>query len=314
MSYCSIKKDWKYLSNIKDIYWVGPRRSDLIGIEHLFSGAVVIMGNESSLDSFHCISLEHECNKRINHNDKIHYNTIISFFNRTLLELQKSNHKIMFLWYGNLNNELDPSIIENSPFSNDIYLTDLLSDKLKTRLIFSTDMSVVPSIVRPTRKCNYNSLLKLFPNHKKFVLQDTCGAGGFSTFILRSEKDDCLLKEIEGEQCLSSVFMDNSIPINSHIMIQSNQVLSLPLSVQILKESKNRLLYIGGDFAAGNSLSLRIRSQVEIVNQYIGNLLRELGYIGVVGVDYLVAADGEIYFVEINPRFQASTGALNQQL
>ena len=41
--------------------------------------------------------------------------------------------------------------------------------------------------------------------------------------------------------------------------------------------------------------------------------LQELGYLGVVGIDYIYT-DNELFFIEINPRFQGSTKQIDKLL
>ena len=41
--------------------------------------------------------------------------------------------------------------------------------------------------------------------------------------------------------------------------------------------------------------------------------LKELGYLGVLGIDF-ICFDNELYFIEINPRFQGSTRQLDAML
>ena len=39
-----------------------------------------------------------------------------------------------------------------------------------------------------------------------------------------------------------------------------------------------------------------------------------MGYRGILGIDYILTEDGTIYFMEINPRFQASSFLLSKEL
>lgn len=48
-------------------------------------------------------------------------------------------------------------------------------------------------------------------------------------------------------------------------------------------------------------------------SKLIGAYLQKLGYIGVLGIDYLITSK-EVLFVEINARYQASTPILNKAL
>ncbi len=66
--------------------------------------------------------------------------------------------------------------------------------------------------------------------------------------------------------------------------------------------------YGGNDFAAISSIPARAIQQMEQSTVTVGNWLRDRGYRGAFGVDFLVI-DGEALFTEVNPRFQGVTHA-----
>ena len=66
--------------------------------------------------------------------------------------------------------------------------------------------------------------------------------------------------------------------------------------------------YCGNDFALAKELDARVLDEVETSTVRIGGWLREHGYRGTFGVDYLLH-QGRALFTEINPRFQGSTRA-----
>ena len=68
---------------------------------------------------------------------------------------------------------------------------------------------------------------------------------------------------------------------------------------------------MGADF--NTCFSSEIYEKIIDNSNKIGTRLRELGYRGVCGIDYLVYKN-DVLFLEVNPRFQASTFLLNELL
>ena len=73
-------------------------------------------------------------------------------------------------------------------------------------------------------------------------------------------------------------------------------------------------MYVGGDFIYGNSLSKDILLKTKSYTEHILNKVKEMGYRGIIGIDYILTKDDEVLFMEINPRFQASSFLINMEL
>ena len=84
----------------------------------------------------------------------------------------------------------------------------------------------------------------------------------------------------------------------------------LPASIQLIDVSTNSFEYQGADFIAYRHLPQSIKDKVLQYSLVIGERLRRSGYLGICGVDY-ITTEQEVYFSEINPRFQSSTFLLN---
>lgn len=69
---------------------------------------------------------------------------------------------------------------------------------------------------------------------------------------------------------------------------------------------------MGADYIAYSKISKNKRTNQKN-SKLIGAYLQKLGYIGVLGIDYLITSK-EVLFVEINARYQASTPILNKAL
>ena len=84
----------------------------------------------------------------------------------------------------------------------------------------------------------------------------------------------------------------------------------MPISLQLSEKNKERILYHGADYVAAHTISENI---VVKLKEYTNNILihiKQLGYLGIIGLDFLITKD-EIYFLEVNPRYQASSFLIN---
>jgi predicted ATP-grasp superfamily ATP-dependent carboligase len=109
-------------------------------------------------------------------------------------------------------------------------------------------------------------------------------------------------------------YCKNNIPVNIHVLISKNDIVLLPPSIQNIELSHNRLIYKGCDFITykemvNNNIDLKLKNYALIV----GKLMQEKGYRGVLGIDSIIY-DNDVYFMEINPRFQNSSTVLNKAL
>lgn len=95
-------------------------------------------------------------------------------------------------------------------------------------------------------------------------------------------------------------------------MISDNYIHIFEGSFQIIVANKE-LEYDGWDFESYEKLSASIKMKIYNQTLRIAKKLQSLGYRGVGGVDYLLK-DETLYFMEINPRFQASSEKLDKML
>lgn len=66
--------------------------------------------------------------------------------------------------------------------------------------------------------------------------------------------------------------------------------------------------YCGNDFGLAATLEAELIDEIERTTVTIGRWMREHGYLGTFGIDYLLH-QGRLLFTEVNPRFQGSTPA-----
>jgi len=288
---------------MKNLHWVGIRQSD-IAFDNIFDSSTTIFGNNIK-------NRNYSSTKRINHNE---YNEGINdFFHDSLLETITKNPKTTFMFYDPMNAyKSSDGVAEKTCCLNEFQLLSFLSEKIKVRSWLAAYCESVPSITLPANECSVQNIKKFFPEYDSFIVQNNISSGGFGTYLLSDNTPN--IKNNSSEKYLVSPYFTPSYSINIHAILYEKATLNFPGSIQlILPDSANRMVYRGADFGAFASLSDDIKEQVTTAADSIIKQLRRSGYKGIVGIDF-IAYNNIVYFLEINPRFQASTALLNQAL
>lgn|GEM_PF-738568 len=297
----------------KKIVWVGVCPSDITGLDHLFSGVISLLGRiDYKYDFFY--SYEEETDVRINHNRSENFEIVDQFILEKIRQIRAQQPDVLFFHQDQLSFSKDMAIPDGTIGNNRPALNVLLSDKIVVRSMVSRFVKTIPGISAMRHECTFNKLRSIFPDGKSYVVQEPHGAGGHNSLVLNGTFDDDRVSESAKDILFASPYMENSIPLNQHIIICENQIVLLPASVQIVQQSdEGALLYVGGDFSAIEMVSADSRIKLDQISEKIGHLLRGNGYRGVAGIDYLLSEE-IVYFVEINARFQSSTRLLNASL
>lgn len=198
----------------------------------------------------------------------------------------------------------DINIIEDSIGD----MTDFLNNKFESRKYVSDLVPIISYIWFEGKDINYDEIKKKL-NSSRFVVQAIRGSGGDNTFLIESDDDMHKLIEKDGFYCISKYI--NNTPLNSTLVIGSNDISFFPMSAQLILQKDHRFKYFGGDFAFINSLSSETIEKVEMYNKKIGEKLQKDGYRGILGIDYILTENNDIFFMEINPRFQSSSFLIN---
>lgn len=159
------------------------------------------------------------------------------------------------------------------------------------------------------------ALRQRFPHTDCYVIQSNYGGGGIGTFLVTVSNFNKIQSILQPfGQYLVSAYIGSSVSVNTHIFVAEKQTVLSPGSVQIVELNQDQLCYHGADFIAFRTIPERCREQVRELSLKIANLLRKRGYRGVAGLDFLVTNDLNVYCMEINPRFQASSCLLDLYL
>lgn len=292
---------------MNNIYWVGPRQSDIEDITELFAGSITIYGDNNCGNISYC-----KDNSRINHNTD---NSLCEmFFYTTLKNILQQDKQAKFLFYNQKHAyKYGEPVLDNSICLNDSHLLELLNDKARCRYLLSNIVDVIPHVTIKGKDCNYLKFQQLLP-HQEFILQKIDSSGGDGTYHITSESDCRKLEvcDFHNKYILSPYYKDG-LSLNIHVVISANEVVLLPASLQIVCESQSQMLYSGADFICYQSLNKDIKECVILKSEEIGYFLQKKGYRGVLGIDYMFH-ENKLYFMELNARFQASTELINKAL
>jgi hypothetical protein len=104
-------------------------------------------------------------------------------------------------------------------------------------------------------------------------------------------------------------YLDGGIPLNVGGVVWHDGVTVHPASIQLIGIegcTTRPFGYCGNDFSSVHDLDRSVLDDVDHGTHSVGQWLRENGYRGSFGVDFLVV-QGRALFTEVNPRFQGST-------
>jgi len=148
-----------------------------------------------------------------------------------------------------------------------------------------------------------------------FVVQLKSGYAGSSTFIIRSQDDYSKLMDVFFHNSAGKKFIQvkvskyiHGVPATVNACVTDQDIYIGKPCFQITGEelcTNNLSATCGNDWGA---LSLLDKASCEIneITQKIGRYLRDKGYKGIFGLDFIISEKNEVYLIEINPRFVAS--------
>lgn len=293
---------------MENLYWVGIKESEIRSCKNLFSGSITYNGSGNNGNISYT---------RI-HEEILNYNNdspkLDSFMRNTLLDLIKKIPDIKYMFYTPYYSYfLGDEIAHHTICLNEQSVLSLLRDKLKTRLWLANTIPVLKTIALPGTECLLSNMKKAIPGCDSYILQGCTGAGGNDTYVITQNSWDAVFKKLNGHEIyLLSPNLQYSYSVNIHILIGKNIEFTSP-SIQIIENEDNRMVYHGADFIEYRNVPLEIKNKILELSSQIGEKIQCLGYKGILGIDYLIEGN-EVYFLEINPRFQASTPLINLEL
>lgn len=194
---------------------------------------------------------------------------------------------------------------------NDENLINKLDNKFFTRDYYKDKVPCILHYIISGKKISIDYLTSLFKENVKYIVQFQRGAGGSGTLIYYSDTQKDQIND--EDNYLVTEYYEECISMNTHLMISNDETIVLPSSLQIIERQYDHLIYKGCDFIGYDRLPEEIKSKAYKYASTIGENLRKKGYLGVCGIDFIIY-NNEVYFMEINSRFQNSSTILNKAL
>ncbi|MCM1500509.1 MAG: ATP-grasp domain-containing protein [Clostridium sp.] len=289
------------------LFWIGIRESEIADCDRLFTGSITMFG---SGENGNC-SFDYKMRYRFDYNQD--NEQWIAFVREQIHDICQEYPEAQFmLYYPDEHASYGEELPEHLICQNDNDLIELLEDKHRTRKWLSSCVPVCPYVICSGKETDYEALCKNFPGYTSFVAQEAYSCGGSGTYFVASSKE--FMKYISLDSAYSfSPYIENSISPNIHIIVYEDEILLLPPSVQLFSSGVERFHYQGADYVMFSRLPVHIVQTVYQYARLIGDRLRFAGYRGVCGIDFL--SDGkEVYFMEVNARFQSSSFLINKSL
>ena len=291
------------------IYWVGIRKSDLLSLEYLYQGSITFFGDEK--DGNICLFKKGVARK--NHNVEL---DIFAEFNKEAMErILSKDPEANFMFYNPiLAYSLEDHLRKKVICLNSLDILKIIDDKMLCKLWLKGSAQQLECVQMFGREISLKAVNRILGNKQEYIIQLPVSSGGTGTYVFNSQNCDKIKKKLLPSQLYTvTPYYKDALSLNMHCVIYENTFQLYPVSVQIIKKENNNLIYRGCDFISCRSLNDNILDKIKKQAESICQRLCQSNYRGVCGIDFLLI-DDQIYFCEINPRFQASTIALNLAL
>lgn len=294
---------------VKNLYWISPRESDSAYTGELFKGTLTFYGKDGDFNHSFC----HTNEIRINHN--VYCQEADEFILKKQLECIANDPDCLFLAYNpNCIYGAPEEVIKRTICLNQEELMRKLVDKLYFRELAKDIVKTLPSQVISGKHCQFSDFQRLFPQYSEYVVQVPVSSGGQGTHKITKENWIEIAASIDpNESYIVSGYVEHNIPVNIHAIIYDSEIVFFPGSIQIILEGNGRLLYRGADFVTFREIDRDIRKRFYEQSDALLQKIQAMGYRGVIGIDAMIVGD-DIFFSEINNRFQGSSILLNKAL
>lgn len=289
----------------KKTIWIEPRESDTYYSNVPFFRSVTYNGD--AVTAPHAFT--NQINTRINQYNSNMWN--LPRFLREELLSYVGHPDVQFMFYNPLQSYmLGEQYLSQSICCSPRHAIEVIRHKGKMRSIASEYINVVPFV-----HFSGNIFPQIAFKEKSdgtYILQKVISSGGYETRKMSLDECTKYTSENSSEQeYILSPYLTNAVPINVHMVIFDDDCIVFPPSLQILQESHRHFIYIGADFHT--NFTSNIYGEIINSSQKIADCMRNMGYRGVCGIDYMLT-QSKLLFLEVNARFQSSTFLLNRLL
>lgn len=286
--------------------YIGIRSSDRMYDGGYFQSDISIFSEDAGPEIFPVRPNQNRANKYV-----------VPYMTGQLNRIVAQTPECRFAFYnGTMAYDLPPELHRYFICLNSRELLQWLNSKPDVKRWFADcGLPILPYETFLGQEITLDMLKRRFPQAEQYVIQSNYGGGGIGTFFVTADHFDEVRSQLQPlRQYLVSAYAKYGISVNTHVFISDKQTVLSPGSIQIIEQEQNQLCYRGADFIAFRALPATCRDQVRTLSLKIANRLRERGYRGVAGLDFIVTKEQKIYCMEINPRFQASSVPLDMYL
>lgn len=291
-----------------NLYWVGLRKSEINSVNNFFKDSIILFGKKEMNT---IPSLNYSLKRNLNHNDAKNDEIIANYQKQQIKNILSNDPNAKFMFYNQIMALHYFSNYPNIICLNSKDLINKLEDKLYTREYYKKIVPSLPHIILDGSDISISNLQSFFKTNNLFIIQAKKGSGGSGTLLYSNDLQKELINK--DDKYLITEYCKESISINTHLMISKNEVYILPGSIQIIENQLNHLSYKGCDFIGFQKIKKELQQKAYTYSKIIGQDLQSNGYLGICGIDFLIY-NNEVYFMEINSRFQNSSTILNKSL
>lgn len=290
----------------EEIYYIGFNANNAICNENFFAGSITLYPTKEKGNIFYSDKLIEDTKS-----DKF-MEEYKQYVYESAKRIQEKNPNAKFICFNEKIRKLCKDMNDiNIIRSNDGKVIDYLNNKFETRELFKNEVPILDYVWLDGNELDYESI-KLKFNAETFVVQAETGAGGDTTYIVNSKKELENIKDKNTRYCISKYLKHT--PLNITLIVGDSDTIFLPISTQLILLTDNKFKYVGGDFIHSGLLDKNVINKVNEYSNKIANKVKNMGYRGILGIDYILCKNKDVLFMEINPRFQASSFLISQHL
>ena len=284
---------------MEKIYYVGFNAGNAVGNEEFFEGSITVYPTGEVGNIFYSDKFLGDMNSEVSLSE------YKEFLCSKIQSIQEQHPESKFMYFNPkikkmLSDKPDIVLIDG----NNSELIDLLNNKFKVRELLSSCVPVLNYMFVKGEELNYDRIRKDLAC-EKFVVQAQNGSGGDTTYFIDSAEKLLRVSKTNKVYCVSRY--EDHVPLNATLIVGEGSTLLLGISAQLISKVNGNFKYVGGDFIYSKTLSYNARGELCSFSLKIANQVKEWGYRGILGIDYIMCSDGSIKFIEINPRLQSSS-------
>jgi hypothetical protein len=305
----------------RSVIGIGPRSTDLLPLARLglLAKSLSYEGHSWSApaDPPEVWTLEAATGRRRNHWRACDIDTVALALQDTVLAAELAGRQAVVLPYSP-NRRQETALALRSPLirlaANPRRLLDGLHDKIRVRAALRNLGIPVPASLAVYR-ADPRIGVAIDSLGLPFVAQTRSGFGGKGTYLVRepADLDAALAEKPSVEQWLLSAYAGDLTVNFAAVVDARGRVRVAPPAIQLNDAGGPNGFgnYGGNDFAVAQDIDAAVLRLGERWTTRIGLWLAGQGFLGMFGVDYVVA-DGSLNAIEVNPRMQASSALLGE--